>query len=413
MAVALKSLESAQAEISAAPGVRVGLDTSALDLGFKSHAQRGIGRYVRELKGYFDSLEPGASAVGYFDHSTLKFEAGLLALCDKLSKLLPLGRTTLRQQLLYPLKLDSKATAQFDVVHFPAHMDAPAWSRKPYIITVLDLIPLILSDLYAARRPSWRFHLARWLELRAIKNASLILAISENTARDVERLLGVPGERIVVTPLGVDSKFFGVAALGQNEEFELRMRFGIPEQSPIILYVGGIDPRKNYSALLHSLARLRAHWRGGNPPVLVMAGNIQGDEEFPKLRALQHELGLGPALVMPGFVRDEDLLKLYAITAAFHFPSLYEGFGLPPLEAMAAGVPVVCSNTSSMPEVVGDCAIALDPKDSAAQADALLGLLANPERAAALRERGRKRARGFTWVRTGELTLNAYQRFVR
>ena len=385
----------------------VGLDTSALDTSFKSHAQRGIGRYVTELKRYFDSCGGGGStSVGFFNHTS--FMSGKIA--RPLLQLLPAGVNTVRQQVLFPVQLSTGVTKQFDCVHFPAHMDAPAWSFKSCIVTVLDLIPLILKDLYLPERGNFRFHFARWLELRAIRNAKLIIAISENTAEDVHRVLGIPRERIVVTPLGVDGRFHS-AALASSES-ELRVRYGIPEGRPIILYVGGIDQRKNYRALVETLSKLLREG-GGPKPVLVMAGKIQNDRQFPKLQTLVASNGVEDSVITPGFVPDEDLLQLYAISSVFFFPSLYEGFGLPPLEAMAAGLPVVSSNTSCMPEILGDAAVGIDPLDTEAAAREIYGLLTDPQRSALFRERGRKRAAQFTWQRTGEATVRAYEQLAR
>jgi glycosyltransferase involved in cell wall biosynthesis len=225
--------------------ISVGLDVSGLDPTFKSHAHRGIGRYVQELSNYFVQHPSRTVSVGHFDHAKVANQG----LCAQAIRLLPFGRTTARQQLLYPLKLSGAAMREFSFLHFPAHMDAPAWTAKPYVLTVLDLIPLVLSDMYRANRPTWRFTFARWLELRAITNAALCIAISECTARDLTRLLGVPPERIRVTPLGVDSSFFSLfEQRGSHARgAAVRQRLGIPSGCPLILYVGGHDERKNIS----------------------------------------------------------------------------------------------------------------------------------------------------------------------
>jgi len=382
----------------------VALDTSALDRSFKSHAQRGIGRYVSALKRYFDTVRGGPVEVGFFNYT--HFAAGRIA--QPLLKVLPAGVNAVRQQMLFPVQLATGATRRFDVVHFPAHMDAPSWSMKRCIVTVLDLIPLLFKELYVPEKENFRFHLARWLERRAIRNAALVLAISENTARDVQRVLGIPRERIVVTPLGVDERFHRAALT--IPETVLRERYSIPPRRPVILYVGGIDQRKNYTTLIATVRQLLDSGAfGANPPVLVMAGQIQDDRQYPQLNAVIAAHGVADAVILPGFVPDEDLLQLYAMSAAFFFPSLYEGFGLPPLEAMAAGLPVVSANTSCMPEILGDAAVFVDPYDTAAAAREIHALLTDPQRAGFFRERGKKRARLFTWERTGESTLRAYE----
>lgn len=385
----------------------VGFDTSALDPSFKNHAQRGIGRYVKELYEYFCRQQALPVRFGSFNQSTLREPSMVTRFIDAL----PAFRRTLSQQLVYPLRLGRGKFRDFDVVHFPAHMDAPAWSPKRYILTVLDLIPLVLEDLYRADRPGWRFTFARFLERRAIQNAALILAISENTARDVERILKIPAERIVVTPLGVDERFFAASLLGP--ENELRAKYNIPQVRPVVLYVGGIDQRKNMPTLVGGFAQAwqRAQEAGLALPVLVMAGNIHKDREYSKLEALISKHDLQAHVVRPGFVADEDLLQLYALSSAFFFPSLYEGFGFPPLEAMAAGVPVLSSNTSSMPEVIGDAAVMFNPTDVQRAGQELFALLYNTEHAKNLRVRGPQRARSFSWDKTGQRTLEAYERF--
>lgn len=389
----------------------VGLDTSALDCDFKSHALRGIGRYVSELKRYFDSHPELPLKVDYFNHSEVHRKSRL----SMLGNLLPAGRTTFKQQFVYPFALSRDNGTKFNTVHFPAHMDAPAWGLKRYLITVLDLIPLVCSDLYSAGRSGMRYYFARWLERKAITNASLVLTISENTARDVNRLLGVPEERIIVTYLGVDKRFFD-AAIERPQAEELRIVYGIPLARPILLYVGGIDPRKNYSGLLKSMQYISEHFSARSPaerPVLVMAGRIDSDREYPNLLNLISKYNLKDNVVLPGFMPDEELLSLYAMSSVFLFPSLYEGFGLPPLEAMAAGVPVVSSNTSSLPEVLGEAAVLVSPKDSEVFAKEVCAILQNDEHAERLSQAGRVQARRFSWDKTGAATVSAYERLWR
>lgn len=384
---------------------KVGLDISALDENFKEHSLRGIGRYVRELNNYFMQHRDPELQVGNFDHRDF-MDRGLI---NRAIDLLPAGKNTVRQQIVYPLRLRGKKGQEFDLLHFPAHMDAPSWSVKNYVITVLDLIPLVLSDLYKANKAGWRFKFARWLEIKAIKNASLVIAISENTAHDVNRILGVPTDRIVVTHLGVDSKFFNASEeIGSGE---LLKKYGVQHNRPIILYVGGIDPRKNYKILLEAFKEVlrRRKERNLTAPVLFMSGRIERDREFPRLTSLIKEHALEADVVMPGFIEDRDLLKIFSVSSAFFFPSLYEGFGLTPLEAMAAGVPVVASNTSCMPEVLGSDAILRDPTDVRAMAEGLEALLESPELRKEYSERGKKRAQNFTWQKTGQKTYEAYR----
>ena len=384
---------------------RIAFDISALDPNFKAHAQRGIGRYVSELVKYFSNEQ---YPVQRFDHNSLPARSPFLKSIDWISRVSPLGRNTLRQQFLYPLKLGRADFSAVEAIHFPAHMDAPMWSKRPCIVTVLDLIPHVLSDLYKADRSPWRYRLARGLEIRAIRNAKLILAISKCTAKDIENILGIPGERIVVTPLGVGEEFFRQQIL---DEASIRARYNIPCGRKIILYVGGIDPRKNINVMFEAFSIVCAKEResGAIPPVLLLSGRIQEDREYPKLISRITELSLQKDVITPGYIREEDLLSLYAISAVFFFPSLYEGFGLPPLEAMAAGTPVVSSNSSSLPEVLGDAALLVAPSDVQGFAEALYGVLKNPDLRSRLSACGRKQAQHFSWAKTGQATINAYR----
>ncbi|MDZ4786422.1 MAG: glycosyltransferase family 1 protein [bacterium] len=386
--------------------LKIGLDVSALNPNFKAHATRGIGRYVRELAKYFAESQSDKISVGNFDHEDVLEDSFFRPLID----LSPFGKTTLRQQILYPARLSNRKVCDFDLLHFPAHMDPPAWGLSNYIVTVLDLVPLVLEDLYKAINPNWRFQLARYLEIKAIKNASLILAISENTANDVERLLGISREKIIVTHLGIDKKFF-ISKFLSEEIIGNLLKYQLPSDRKIVLYVGGIDPRKNISGLLESFKILKTLSK--EAPALIIAGNISEDKQFPDLLKLIKKLELEEDVFLPGFVPDQDLLMLFAATSVFYFPSLYEGFGFTPLEAMAAGIPVVSSNTSCMPEVLGDAAILIDPRDNERAGREMLEIISNNQLSQKLIASGRKRAAYFTWEKTGESTLKAYERFLK
>lgn len=388
-------------------GLNVALDISALDPSFKAHAARGIGRYVSELYRHFEfyrDVDLNGLGLQYFQHDDM--------VPPGWTQFLPVGKTTVKQQLLYPLRIGRYARKnQIDVFHFPAHMDPPAWSPAPYIVTVLDLIPLVCEDMYRAHRPGWRFALARWLELRAIQNAALVIAISECTKNDVHRLLGVPEERIVVTPLGVDDKFFETSLPPDENEF--RNSLDLPLDRKLILYVGGIDERKNIPGMLRSFARIvgRAKEQEKTAPALVLAGKIQGDRHYPEVRQLIATLNLQDDVFLPGYVPDTELRRLFSIVSVFWFMSFYEGFGLPPLEACAAGVPVVSSGRSVMSEVLGDAALLINPEDEVAAAEAVEAVLSNSQLERELREKGPARARLYPWSQTAGLTLEAYRRF--
>lgn len=392
--------------------ISVGLDLSALDPGFKSHAHRGIGRYVAELRKYFEAHVDPDLPVGFFDHEALRRNQ----MADKLVSLVPCGRTSLRQHLVYPRRLHQGVMRDYSLLHYPAHMDAPAWSSKPYVLTVLDLIPHVLKDLYRANKPGWRFRIARSLEVLAIRQATVLLAISETTADDLVRVLDIPRERIVVTPLGVDERFFDVSrvraqVLGSTSE-SIRAKLGIPHERPIVLYVGGHDERKNIGNLVGIVhqAGIELRSRGKVAPLLVMAGRVTSRDEIDRLDTTLRRYGMERDTVSLGYVPDDDLKDLYAESSLFLFPTLYEGFGLPALEAMAAGLPVVASNTSSIPEVVGDAGLLFNPLSIDDGARAVVEVLASRDTQEAFSRAGVVRARAFTWKRTGRATLEGYRR---
>ncbi len=383
----------------------VGLESSAVQDGFKAHAVRGTGRYVAELLRYFEQNQPDDISVTSFSQAQL-FERSLPY---RITEFAPVGRQTIRQQFFYPFWLTGKQTKHMDILHFPAHIDSPSWTPKKYIVTVLDLIPVVLKELYRPEKMTWRFTLARWLELKAIKNADLILTISEHTALDVHRVLDIPYEKIRVTPLGVREEFFHVSRDVNRSEFE--QSFKIPADVPVVLYVGGVDQRKNMSGLVDIFKQVVGARRekGLELPRLVLVGDIRRDKEYPVLQNAIKRSGIEDLVIETGFVPDRDLLLFYARSDVFLFPSLYEGFGLPPLEAMAAGTPVVSSNTSAMPEVLSDAALLFAPSDTGRARDHVLQILENSELREELSAAGRKQAGLFSWDNTGEKTLDAYR----
>ena len=391
--------------------MRVAIDVSALDPNFKSHAHRGIGRYVDRLRDALDRRDSSSIALSWFNHNQLLTKG----LAPKLIDLLPFGRTTLRQQALYPFRLAGGDLKEVDFVHFPAHMDGPAWSTKPYVLTLLDLIPLILADLYKANRPNWRYHFARWLESTSIRNASFILTISETTARDAERLLGLPRERIAVTPCGVDQCFLDAfrnrTTANLDVRVSVRQRLGLPEDRPILLYVGGHDERKNTDKIVEIAREVISHSGSvGSPlPVLVFVGKIGEGIEKDRLKTALRDFAMAADTFILGFVEDRDLLDLYVESSVFLFPSLYEGFGLPPLEALATGLPVVSSNAGALREVLGDAALFMEPNDVIRGAKLTLDILSDRHTAANLSLNGHEHAKRFSWDRTAQATLTAYE----
>ena len=388
---------------------RIGIDVRGTEAGFKAHFGRGTGRYGEELLKSLTAVAPK-----YPDISLVPLGAEALAptgILEQTFSRMPVGRQTLTTQFVLPRSI---SRTDCNLLHFLSHGDAPARSPIPYIVTVLDLIPLRFSDLYRADKPNWRFKLARGLENRAITQATGILAISECTKRDLVELLHVPAEKVIVTPLAVSKQFVGRPLDDELPEYKKQKRaeFGLDTDRPLLLYVGGIDPRKNVSFLLEVFAKVQ-HQLLGPKPLLVLGGAHEKDDQFPILQAKIKELGIADSVKWLGFVPEQKLVALYHSASLFLFPSLYEGFGFPVLEAMACGVPVLAGDNSSIPEVAGSAAHLLPDNNIPAWVGAIKTVLEHPLYQLDLSLRGVRQAKAFSWEQTARKTFEAYKAFLK
>lgn len=392
--------------------LQVGLDLRPTESGFKAHAGRGTGRYATELVRHLgkllemrQELRQRLSLVPIHTPELVSktWEQRLLAA-------MPAGKRTLESQFLFPQRV---SRLQVDLVHFFSHGDAPARWSVPQVVTVLDLIPLRFPDLYKADKPNWRFKFARFLEYEAIRRARGVLAISECTKQDLIHILKVPEERIIVTHLGVEDRFGEYSPADANTREECKRLLNLPEHRSMLLYVGGIDPRKNILFLVRMFAELLRMNPQEPRPFLALAGRYDSDDQYPKLLAEIKRLHIAEDVRLLGFVPDEQLPVLYRAAELKVFPSLFEGFGFPVLEAMAAGTPVVAGNNSSIPEVTGECALLLEDNNIEMWVRELSQLLASSERRHELAVKGQARAKRFTWEQTASATANAYLRFAR
>jgi glycosyltransferase involved in cell wall biosynthesis len=230
-----------------------------------------------------------------------------------------------------------------------------------------------------------------------------ILAYSEATRRDVERLLDAPADKVTVAPMAVDE---GFEPMDRAEaQAAVRREWGVA--APFLLFVSTLEPRKNVVGLLEGFARLRDRI----PHSLVLIGGV-GWKAEPIFEALDR-LRLGDRVVRPGYVPHRRLPVWYAAADAFVFPTLYEGFGLPLLEALACGCPVVASNSSSVPEVTGGAALLCGPDDTEALAANVLRVLEDDALRADLVDRGRAHAARYSWRAMAEATWGVYQRLAQ
>lgn len=286
-----------------------------------------------------------------------------------------------------------------DLFHFPFYT-MPIIRNYKSIVTIHDITYEIHPEWY-----SWKGLLAmRFFSRYAAKHADRILTDSNSTKQDLMTYYGVAEDKVVVIYLGVEGRFRRIedhAALRQ-----IRTKYHIARQH-IILYVGSIHTRRNIEQLIrafHLLCR-----RMSDIQLLIV-----GKQEYPYLdvQALVTELGLHNRIIVPGYIQDDDLPLLYNVADVFIYPSSYEGFGLPPLEAMACGTPVITSNNSSLPEVTGAAAILIDQLNIEEMADALYQVLSDEGLVRDMVAKGMIQASRFSWEQTAQKTLAVYREVV-
>lgn len=298
-----------------------------------------------------------------------------------------------------PLTLSAELRRRpVDLLH--VQYTAPPLAPCPVVATIHDLSFEHIPETFKLRS---RVQLRLTVRATA-RRAAHVIAPSEYTRRDLVETYGLDPARVTAVPLAVSPRFRRVEEAAELER--VRRLYGIAGE--YVLAVGSIQPRKNLARLVRAYSALRRGRGKGNLPQLVLVGKrawLYGDT----LKVIEDE-GLAGAVVLTGYVREEDLPALYSGALCFAYPSFYEGFGLPPLEAMSCGAPVLTGNLTSLPEVVGDAGLTVDPFDEGAIASALARLVDDDALRADLRERGLKRARGFDWRDTARMTLQIYRR---
>jgi glycosyltransferase involved in cell wall biosynthesis len=272
-----------------------------------------------------------------------------------------------------------------DIFHTP-HYVLPPLTRCPSVVTIHDCIHLMFPQ-YLPNRFAYAY--ARTFMSAAAHRSARVLTVSETSKRDILRFFSVPDDKVTVIPNAIDERFGTAPA--EDEVRRVRERYQLSDE--FVLYTGNIKPHKNVDRLIEAFHQLREEGFG-HLRLLIIGDEIS---THPSLRRAVHRWKLHKHVRFLGFVPDQTLAVLYRLAAVFVFPSLYEGFGLPPLEAMASGTPVVTSNVSSLPEVVGDAAVLIDPLDPAAIASGIRQVLTDPALRARLVARGLDRARAFSW----------------
>lgn len=320
--------------------------------------------------------------------------------------MLPYGLFSPWNQVRLPAELRRQS---LDIFHSPNYMiPLPAFPRRrqgriKVVVTIHDVIPLLFPHAAPKSVKSRFFWIYRRLMREIGQRAHVVISDSEASRQDVIRQLSIPPARqpaVVAIPCGVDTNLFrpanGSAPGGPPDADAMRRR--------IMLYVGRADPYKNLAGLLRALASARAACPF--PLTLRIAG--PPDPRYPEAHHLTHALGLDDAVEWTGYLTEAQLVEAYQGADLLVLPSYYEGFGLPVIEAMASGTPVVCSNRGSLPEVAGDAAVVVDPDDGDALAEGIKKVLTDTALQQRLRRDGLQRAATFTWDRTARETLRVY-----
>lgn len=286
-----------------------------------------------------------------------------------------------------------------DLVHDPYPI-GPLSFNMPFkkIVTVCDL-----AHIFFPKTATFRLKLSHRLFLsKTLSNADKIIAISQSTRNDLKNYLKIPEEKIQVIYLGVDERF---RQLSDQEIDDIKIKYSI--QYPFILYVGGLEPRKNILTLIKSFYKIK---KRGIKHKMVLTGKRSWN--YRKIFDCIHQLNLQKEIVYLEYVPDVDLPSLYNAADLFVYPSIYEGFGFPPLEAMACGTPVITSNTSSLPEVVGNAGIMANPRDVNDIANALNEVLSNEDLKYGMVKKGLEQAKKFEWITCAKETLKNYEKVI-
>jgi len=373
--------------LSAKKELRIGIDTSSV-----SHSKAGVGCYTKNLYSELSKKR--------FNNEFLLFNLKETSPVKNkkrriIKKIIGALKYMARDQIILPMIIRLNGINLF---HSPAFI-CPLIKTSKVIITIHDLAYMLYPDKFIN---SYRRYLQFWVPI-SIKIADKIITDSVCSKNDIMRCLKVPESKIEVVYLGKSEKFKQINNLNIIEEF--KNRYGLKDD--FILYVGTIEPRKNISTLIKAYKKL-VDSNSQQPIKLVIAG-AKG-WKYSDIFKLIDEYKLNDDIIFPGHIPDEELPILYNCAKLFVYPSIYEGFGLPVLEAMACGVPVITSNTSSLPEIVKDAGIMIPPMDEQELSEAIKKVLSNKPLRESLIQKGLKRAEYFSWEKTAQNTLAIYNK---
>jgi glycosyltransferase involved in cell wall biosynthesis len=370
--------------------MRVGINALLCGHG-QNYRRTGVSRYVDKLLGPMGSLASDLELTAYVDSKAAA--AGWPNVSLRPSRV-PVANPAARiawEMTALPLQTRQD---NIDIFHGTVNT-LPYGLRAAKVVTVHDLAFMRFPNQVTKKR----YHYLKFMVGSSVRRADLVLTPSEATRRDVAEFCGIDADRVVVTPLGVDP---GFQPPSLQQVTAIRERFGLVR--PYILTVGTIEPRKNLARLVQAFAQVSGEF----PHDLVLVG--PEGWLMDEIEGAIATSGIAERVRRIGFADDAALVALYGGADAVAMPSLYEGFGLPLLEAMASGAPVLTSNVSALPEVAGEAAELVDPTSVESIAEGLSALLGSESRRDSLRRFGLERAAQFTWDRTAALTVAGYQR---
>ncbi len=371
--------------------MHIGLNAHLLSLS-KSYRAAGINWYIYNLLRYLPTVGYQHRYTVFLGHKgTGQAFPEMKTKMTSLPTVNPVVRI-LWEQTVQPMQVLRQS---IDLLHSLAFVQ-PIFLPCPGIITIYDLSFILFPERL---QPLRRLYL-HWGTHYSARKAQRIIAISASTKRDIIKFLGVPDRKVNVVPCGVDEDFQPLENQRLLDDF--RRKRHLPKQ--MVLFVGTIEPRKNLITLLRGYALLgkKLHL----PPLII--GGPKGWHYQDVLSAVE-ELGLQEDVIFPGYIPQEELPLWYNAADFFIYPSLYEGFGLPPLEAMACGTPVIVSNTSSLSEVVGEAGILVNPSSEDQIAEAMQRLWTDDSLRAEMRRKGLDRARDFSWQEAAQERVKVYE----
>ena len=347
----------------------------------------GIGTYIRNLAAFYDTREQDC-----FTYFARPEDAGLIGRTHR-------GKTIVNRSGKYSLgelvSVSLQANrAGISLFHAP-HYTLPFGLSMRRVVTIHDVIHLRFPAYFSPVQRAY----ARLMIGHACRRADAVIVDSDFAGKELLRFIPCPPEKIHVIPLGVSEDFAPAEDAASADGFRREHNVG----SNFLLYVGSLKPHKNIAALIRAIAALTDRT---DVQVVFVGERV---EEDAALHSLSVSAGIGGRVRSLGWLPEPDLIAAYRAATAVVLPSLYEGFGLPVLEAMACGTPVIASNAASIPEVMGDAGILFDPSTEGELTRAIQSVLADPSLRSSLREKGLRRAKLFTWKRCAEETLNLYR----